>query len=199
MVSRRHFLVSTIGALCAGSGCTQLSGRESSLAVSFESIVLAQARENEPPTVNLRVHNDSSEALTLSSDGHQPFMYFPRLDGEAGSMVLLPESSGELGADVASTQQNGCWRFLTPEGDEPDIVIRMDEDKVELPPDRAYTVRHELYYKGADRCFPDGEYSKQQSIQIEAVEEGNTREILTETTVTIDQNAITDVSIDGPI
>jgi len=200
MVHRRSLLAGCAATLTTiTAGCAGMSGNQSDY-ISLSSRVTNQATETEPPTIELQLQNESSRTLILSSNDRKPLTVFPRLKGSTGSVVALPKNVTGVDADVSSSPDAGCWRFVTPDGETPEIDIAMRESSVRLSAGDTFGVRHRLYYEGdGERCFPDGEYTNSQAVTVESTQGGDVRESTVEVVVTAAKNGISDVSVTGPL
>lgn len=167
MRTRRHVLSTTLALVSAFGGCAGL-GLGQNPRISATASLLDQGTSDHPPKVQLRMTNQTSNVITVTSDGFPPLVYFPRLTGPTGSVVLLPGNSDQIGADVVRSRSEGCWRFLNSDGERPDIWVRPDFETMDLYPGVTHTVNHLLYYDGPhDTCFPTGTYTGDQEIEFE--------------------------------
>lgn len=205
MPSRRE-VVTTIAAFTAStSGCsvikTESPGLESKISVSGQ--VLEQMTTADPLQIRFTLTNESDESLRLSAGDANPLEIFSRLPGETGILVLVPMDTidaGEVRVDIASEQTDGCWRFVTPDGGDPEFIVQMDADRLTLSAGGEHSVTHRVYYdRNSDKCFPAGEYSTSHQIE-RIVEEGEENpSVLVAPTLEFDETATATLRVDGPM
>ena len=170
--SRRHLLQALTATAVGVTGCLSSAGQdqpspttESTLPpsdrLSIDGAVVARATSQHPLRIRYTITNENSETITLQSRNKAPLLWIRRLTGDVGSIVLLPPDSNEVYADtLASTQTDGCWRFVTPSGDDAVIGVQTDTGEATIEPGGTYAVDHYAYSDGRDACFPLGTYSQ---------------------------------------
>jgi len=139
--------------------------------IAVEADVVAPATDEHPTRTEYRVRNNVDSTLAVQSYEVKPFTMLDRFVGASGAAVFvpLPLRSGNVFSDnVASTQVDECWRFVTASGDEAALGSTLVIEQATIEPGDTYTVRHSIYYERSsgqpaqdgDRppCFPPGEY-----------------------------------------
>ena len=133
--------------------------------MSVETAILNQPSDERPPTVEFTFTNEGDEEVLVSSSNKKPFVLFPTLEGSTGDVVLIP-GSFRVTSDVADSRTDGCWRFVTDEGDDAKVVVTDDVDRLTLGAGHFHLVSHRVYDAGPDdRCFPDGDYSSRHAVE----------------------------------
>ncbi|MFC6733188.1 hypothetical protein ACFQH3_04100 [Haladaptatus sp. GCM10025707] len=103
---------------------TQTPAYDTSVLTTSASVV-TQATADHPAVVKLRLTNEGEEAIPIqpTEGGGYPLEYFPTLDGSETNLVLYPREPTHWqffgGDELADSQTNGCWRFVTEEGEKP--------------------------------------------------------------------------------
>jgi hypothetical protein len=140
------------------AGCIS-SGGAAKPQVLVETAVVSQPTADRAPTVEFTLTNEGGGEIIASANSNEPFVIVPRLDGTDASVVLLP-SVRKVTSDVAESRTDGCWRFVTPDGDDAKFVYEDDVDRLSLGSGLSHTVQHRLFYDGDENdCFPDGNYT----------------------------------------
>lgn len=169
-MNRRQLLSIVSVSTATLAGCS-LSNGDKSRRISTESEVRQQPTDNRTPVVRFSLTNESNNPITVSANNLKPFVYFPRLTGEFGSLVLLPGNDPHVYADVASNRTNSCWRFVDAKGDETDVITNSVIDQLTLKPGQTHTANQQLYYEGREsECFPDGDYTTDHPVEIHEVQ-----------------------------
>lgn len=169
-MNRRRLLATMATSAVAFAGCTSSSGEDTRV-VSTDSGIHEQPTDYHPPEIRFSLTNESDDPITVSANNKEPFVYFTRITGDSGPIVLLPLSSNEVWADVASTRTNGCWRFVDADGNKTVIGAQTDIDQLTLQPGRTHHVAQRLFYEGeASDCFPDGDYTAEHTLEFQDAE-----------------------------
>lgn len=198
MTLRREFLA-TAAALSV-AGCSQPAGSELESSLSADASIVRQASEDTPLTIQFELRNEGSKTLVVSSEDAIPFVVFPRLSGPVGDAILLPPRRSEVTADVSASQTDGCWKFVTPEGNDPEIIIEMDANRLSLDPESKHTVRHKIYYDAIDdRCFPSGSYREEHPIRLEESEADQRPSVTVEPVLTVGEDGTSKIEIKGSL
>lgn len=167
--------------------------------LSVEGSVVSQATQDSPLTIRYTLRNEGEDQLTVHSQNKQPFLWVTRLHGEAGNAVLLPPNSDEVWAkSLASTPTNGCWRFVTPAGEDAVVGVETDTGSASIEPGDSYAVTHHVYYEGDEGCFPAGSYSRTTRLGFGGVhDEGPLANVRHTLTFGADGNV--DLQVDEPV
>ena len=170
-MNRRQLLATVATSTSVLAGCSSTTGDETTR-IATDSEVREHPSADRPPVVSFALTNVSDEPITVSANEMKPFVYFPRLTGESGALVLIPGNDPHVYADVASTPTDGCWRFADDEGEETYVVTNSIADRITLEPDQVHRVNQQLYYEGEeDDCFQDGDYSSEHTVEFHEAEE----------------------------
>lgn len=164
-MDRRQLLATVATSTAIFAGCSSSSGEDTHL-ISTDSEVRRQSNNVYPPVIEFSLTNESDDSFRVSANGKKPFVTFPRLTAESGSIVLLPTTDSRVHWDVATTRTNGCWRFVDADGNETHFVDNDIAVSVSLEPGQTHRVTHQLYYDGDESdCFPDGDYTADHTVE----------------------------------
>lgn len=168
-MNRRQLLGVLAASTGVMGGCAVLGGEEEPR-VTVETAIVTQPSGERHPTVEFTFANEGDEEITVSSESKKPFVLFPRLAGSTGGVVLIP-GGWRISSDVADSRIDGCWRFVTDEGDDPKIETTDDIDRITLGPGQYHLVSHRVYYDGPDdHCFPDGDYTSTHVVEFHDID-----------------------------
>lgn len=104
----RHQLLATVAtSTVTFAGCIS-SGGDNTGRVSTDSEIRKKPTDDHPPAIRFSLTNGSDDPITVSANNQEPFVDFPRVTGDTGTLVLLPTTDNDLYADVASTRTKGC-------------------------------------------------------------------------------------------
>lgn len=166
---RRQLLGVLAASTGATGGCSVLEG-EAEPRVTVETAIVTQPSGERHPTVEFTFTNEGDEEVTVSSGSKKPFVLFPRLEGPTGEVVLIP-GGWRFRSDVADSRTDGCWRFVTDEGDDAKIETTDDIDRITLGPGQYHLASHRIYYAGPDEhCFPDGDYTSTHVVEFHDID-----------------------------
>lgn len=171
-MNRRRLLALMATSTITHAGCNSISGEETNR-VSTSSEVRKQPTGDHPPEIGFSLTNESDDPITVLANNMEPFVWFPRLTGDSGAIVLLPISNNNVGAfpNVSSTKTKGCWRFVDTDGNEAAIGGDDGIFRLTLQPGVTHHVTHRLYYEGAaSDCFPDGDYTADHTVEFDDAE-----------------------------
>lgn len=187
-LSRRRFLSLALPATAMLGGCetvrqpTSEAGSTTSTRPTTSSVahgdpsmlsvggsVVATPTTERPLTIESTVTNDGRRSVHLipGRNGGEPLDYLPRFENGAVELVGMPVEQSSVGAfDLATSPVDGCWRFVTENGEEPPRIVISLRGSVEVDPGDTYRVRHHLYQAvDGDECLPTGTYRATTSLQ----------------------------------
>lgn len=166
-MNRRRLLAIVTTSTTAFAGCASSSGEKTNR-VSTGGEVRKQPIDDHPPEIQFSLTNESDDSITVSANNEKPFVNFPRLTVDSGSLVLLPTTDPHIHADVASTQTDGCWRFVDADGNEIYVYHDDIDDRLTLKSGGTHRVIHRLFYDGeGSDCFPEGDYTADHTIEFD--------------------------------
>ena len=190
-MNRRRLLAALGTSTAVFAGCYASSGDDTPR-IATDSEVREHPSADRPPVVSFSLTNVSDEAIRVSANGKKPFVYFPRLIGESGALVLIPGNDPHVYADVASTPTAGCWRFVDDEGEETYVITNDIADRITVEPDQVHRVNHQVYYEGEEGdCFPDDEYASEHTVEFHETEDA----VEFDVRVTLSDERISDVEV----
>ena len=112
--------------------------------------------------VELRLTNESEQSVELLPASDTPLLAdIPRLDGPSGSVVFFPPDAPGISAfGLADERLDGCWRFVTADGDVLyRSVIETTPAERRLDAGVTVTMTHDVYYgEPTGECFSAGAY-----------------------------------------
>ncbi|WP_336359728.1 hypothetical protein [Haladaptatus sp. ZSTT2] len=208
-LSRRQFLRCTPVAALSFAGClsastpatetTQTAQTTKATQTTAKSVdasslaahasVVSQGTAAHPPIVQLGVTNTGIEPVPLrpyhTSNSAAVLEYSSELDGATGKLTLYPTSPEHLfttNGELAESQTDGCWRFLTTDGETPRVAWESIAVQLELAPSESHSVKHALYTTGQDGpCYPAGEYQTYYRVSLSELDSAGPTKLLTYT------------------
>lgn len=179
---------------------TAKSANPSSL--TAHASVVSQGTAEHPPIVELGVTNTGSEPVPVhpyhTTNSAAVLEYSSQLDGTTGELTLYPTSPEHLlitNGELEESKTDGCWRFLTTDGETPRVAWESVAVRLELAPDETYSVQHALYTAGQDGpCYPAGEYQTYYRVSLSELDSSGPTKLLTYT-LSLDESGM--VSIDA--
>ena len=134
-----------------------------------------QATDERPATMTLTVTNGGEREIPLTpaaptNEGGLPLEHLFPFEGDSSRVIAFPTEPRHVhvyGGREPKERVDGCWRFLTSEGEAAGIAVENLGFEATLGPGETYTIQHHLYYDGSGgSCRDEGVYRTTAGVKI---------------------------------